>query len=146
VKECFLASPAYIVNAFPLQPILQLFIPLKRFIKKKQDKDLETVLQNLFSEPDDFAYRFLALVFQHFELDFSPIPRISSDAARKITTPLHIIAAENDLLFPAGKMEKRAKKLFQNLQYFKIASQSKHVIGRKQTADFENYIIKTMKA
>jgi pimeloyl-ACP methyl ester carboxylesterase len=146
VKECFLASPAYIVNAFPLQPLMKLFIPLKRYIKKLESRPLEKVVQNLFSEPDDFAYRFLASVFQHFELDFSPIPTISFSAARRISTPLHIIAAENDLIFPASKMEKRAKMIFKNLRDFKIASQSKHVIGRRLTADFESYIIKTVQA
>lgn len=141
VEECFLASPAYIVNNLPFKPLLKLFIPLKRYIKSQKRRDLETIVTNLFSEPDEFAYTFLDLVFQYCHLDFDPVPVISKKAALQINRPLHILAAEDDMLFPARKMEKRARALFQNLPYFEIAPQAKHVIGEAQTAKFESYII-----
>ena len=51
-----------------------------------------------------------------FEMDFSPIPTIKESEAKKIKTPLTIIGADDDLIFPGEKLLKRAKSIFPSLQ------------------------------
>ena len=84
---------------------------MKRFMKTKKTKYLERFLDAAFSESDAFAHQSLALVFTYFKMDFTPVPVIASNEASKITTPITLIAAGNDIIFPGRKMIKRAKKI-----------------------------------
>ena len=57
--------------------MFEMFFPMKRFIRGQDNRDLERVLNALFSERDDFAAPFLNKVIPNFDLDFTPIPNIS---------------------------------------------------------------------
>ncbi|WP_339837235.1 alpha/beta hydrolase [uncultured Maribacter sp.] len=127
IKEVFLTAPAYIVNGNPLKALFKVFIPMKRYIKTKNIKYVERFLKELFTEKDEFAIQFLSKVFLHFKMDFSPVPVIKSQAAKSIKTPITLIAAKNDLMFPGEKMIKRANKIFPSLKKTIVLEQSKHV-------------------
>lgn len=60
-------------------------------------------------------------------MDFSPVPLIKTKAAKFIKTSITLIAAKNDLIFPAEKMIKRAIKIFTSLKKIVLLEQSKHV-------------------
>ncbi|SNR39144.1 hypothetical protein SAMN06265371_102230 [Lutibacter agarilyticus] len=131
VKEVFLTAPAYLVNGNPLKALLKVFIPMKRYIKSQKIKYVERFLNELFTERDEFAIQFLSKVFLHFKMDFTPVPVIKTQAAKPIKTPITIIAAKNDLMFPSEKMIKRAKKIFPSLKNTTLLlEQSKHVQSR----------------
>lgn len=127
IKEAFLAAPAYIVNGNPLAALLKVFIPMRKYMRTKDVRYIEKFLGVLFSQRDQFAIDFLSEVFLHFDMDFTPVPVISKKEARKINTPITLIAAGNDLLFPGEKMIKRAKKLLPSLQKVVLLEKSKHV-------------------
>lgn len=127
IKEVFLTAPAFVVNGNPIKALFRFFIPMKRFMKTQKDRYLEQFLASAFTEQDDFAKQSLALVFHHFTMDFSPVLVIKSTEARKIRTPMTLIAAENDILFPGRKMIRRAKKIFPSLQSTVLLKDSKHV-------------------
>ena len=127
IKEAFLTAPVGIVNGNPLKMIFSVFIPMKRYMKKPKLKYLQQFIGNLFSERDDFAFRFLSKVITHFEMDFSPIPTIKAAEAKRITTPMTIIAAKYDLVAPGEKLLKRGKKIFPSLQHQLLLENSKHV-------------------
>jgi pimeloyl-ACP methyl ester carboxylesterase len=127
IKEVFLTAPAYIVNGNPLKALFKVFIPMKRYIKTKKITYIERFLNELFTEKDAFALEFLSKVFLHFKMDFSPVPVINRREAKAIKTPITVIAAKNDLMFPGDKMIKRANKIFPSLKKAIILVQSKHV-------------------
>ena len=127
ISEVFLTAPAYIVNGNPLKAIFKMFIPMKRFIKTKNERLLNKVVNELFTEPDEFPFTYLGLVFQHFNMDFTPVPVIKEKAAKKIKTPITLIASQNDLIFPGEKMLKRAKNIFPSLKSGNLLADSKHV-------------------
>ncbi len=127
IKEAFLTAPAYIVNGNPLKALFKVFIPMKRYMKTKKMKYVERFLNELFTEKDAFAIQFLSKVFLHFEMDFSPIPVIKRVSAKQIDTPITIIAAKKDLIFPGKKMIKRANKIFPSLKEIILLEDSKHV-------------------
>ncbi len=127
IKEVFLTAPAYIVNGNPLKALFKVFIPMKLFMKTKNIKYVERFLNELFTEKDAFAIQFLSKVFLYFEMDFTPVPTINTKAAKLIKTPITIIAAKNDLMFPGIKMVKRATKIFPSLKKTVLLEQSKHV-------------------
>lgn len=134
IKEVFLSAPAYIVNGNPIKALFKFFVPLKRFMKTKQPKYIERFLANSFTQKDDFAFNYLSLVFTHFSMDFTPIPTIKASEASKISTPITLIGADKDIIFPGSKMIKRAKKIFPSLKHTLLLSNSKHVQNTKDNS------------
>ena len=142
VKEAFLVAPVYIVNGNPLLGLFKMFIPLKKFIKTNNSNYIKKVMNVLFTEYDDFAITFLSNSFRHCNMDFSPLPTISKQKAQKIYTPITIIAAEDDLMFPGKKMIKRAKRIFPSLDEVILLEGSKHVPNSKDFKTVEDIILK----
>jgi pimeloyl-ACP methyl ester carboxylesterase len=127
IKQVFLTAPAYIVNGNPLKALFKVFIPMKQYMKTNKIRYVNRFLSELFTKTDSFAVEFLSKVFLNFEMDFTPVPVIKSNAANLIQVPITIIAAKNDLIFPGIKMIKRSKKIFPSLKKTVLLEQSKHV-------------------
>lgn len=140
IKDVFLAAPAYIVNGNPLKALFKIFIPMKWYMRTKKIKYIEQFLKELFTDRDEFAVQFLSKVFLQFDMDFAPIPVISKSEAQAIKTPITIIAAKNDLLFPGNKMLKRATKIFPSLKNTVLLENSKHVQGKTDNLLIEEMI------
>lgn len=141
IKEVFLTAPAYIVNGNPLKALFKVFIPMKKYIRTKHQKCIEKVVKAFFTERDEFAVKFLSSVFLHFKMDFTPVPVIKTKHAQTIKTPITLIAAKNDILFPGLKMIKRAKKIFPSLQQSFLLENSKHVQNASDNALIEKIIM-----
>ena len=142
IKEVYLSSPAYIVNGNPLKALFKVFIPMKRYMKTKKIKHVETFLSHLFTDRDEFAVEFLSKVFLEFEMDFTPVPVIDANKARKITTPITLFASKDDILFPGSKMIKRATKIFPSLRKSRLLKHSKHVQNKEQNEMIEQEIMR----
>lgn len=140
IKEVFLAAPAYIVNGNPLRALFNVFIPMKRYMSTQKVKYVEKFLRKVFSERDEFAIQYLSKVFLHFDMDFSPVPTISKLEASAISTPITLIAAKKDLMFPGEKMLKRARKIFPSLKYTHLLEGSNHVQNRRDNDFIEGLI------
>ena len=141
IKEVFLSAPAYVVNGNPLKALFKFFIPMRRYMKTQRKKYLEQFLNAAFTAKDEFALKFLGQVFIHFEMDFTPVPVISKAEAGKITTPISLIAAKNDIIFPGVKMIKRASKIFPSLKQTTLLEHSKHVQNASDNRLIENLIL-----
>ncbi len=142
IKEVFLASPAYIVNGNPLKALFQIFIPMKLFIRTNKPKYVEKFLYALFTERDPFAIQFISKALKYFIMDYTPVPIMSEDEATQINTPITLIAAAKDILFPGVKMIARAQKLFPNsIKYTLLLEQSKHVQSKEGNSIVENLIL-----
>ena len=61
--------------------------------------------------------------------------------AAKIETPITIIAAGNDIIFPGGKMIKRAKKIFPSLKHTLLLKDSKHVQNKQDNSTISSLIL-----
>lgn len=141
IKKVFLAAPAFVVNGNPLVLLLKVFMPMKRFMRTKNNKYLKSFLNALFTDRDEFAYTYLAKVFAYFNMDFTPVPVISKHEALNITTPITLFAAKNDLMFPGGKMKRRASKILPSIKQIILLTNSKHVQGKDDNTLIENIII-----
>ncbi len=132
IAKAFLIVPAGIVQQNPLKAMWKVFLPMQLYLRRKKDRYLQRFLKRIFTEPDEFANNFLSKVLLHFDLDFTPIPLIGKREAQRIKTPLYIIAADDDLLFPGEKMMRRAKQIFPSLKGGLLLKDSKHVPGARQ--------------
>jgi pimeloyl-ACP methyl ester carboxylesterase len=144
VKEVFLSAPAYIVNGNPIKALFKFFIPLKRYMKTKKTKYIDRFLANAFTQRDDFSFKYLSLVFSHFIMDFTPVPTIKVDEASKISTPITLISANDDVIFPGAKMIRRAKKIFPSLKPTLLLSDSKHVQNTPDNERIAALILKSV--
>lgn len=142
VKEVFLASPAYIVNGNPIKALFKVFIPMKLYMKTENMKYVEKFLSALFTERDEFAIRFLSKAFKYFDMDFTPVPTIKTNEAQKIKTPITLIAAKNDIIFPGGKMIKRALQILPSIKETVLLEKSNHVQSKKGNSIVEDLILK----
>jgi pimeloyl-ACP methyl ester carboxylesterase len=142
IKEVYLASPAYIVNGNPLIALFKVFIPMKRYMKTKKTKFVEKFLSEVFTDRDEFAIKYLSKVFIYFNMDFTPVPVITKEEANKIKTPITLIAAKKDIMFPGEKMLNRAAKIFSSVKYTVLLENSKHVQNRADNMKIEELIMK----
>lgn len=110
-------------------------------MKTKNKEYVEKFLSNVFTERDKFAIEYLSKVFLEFNMDFTPVPVINAQKAKKIITPIHLFAAENDILFPGKKMIKRAKQIFPSLKQTKLFYGSKHVQNQAENRIIEEVIL-----
>lgn len=115
------------MNGNALKALFKVFIPMKRYMKSKKTTYVERFLKEVFSEKDDFALQLLSKVFLHFTMDFMPVPVINRREANTIKTPITLIAAKNDLMFPSEKMIKRANNILLSLKEVILLKQSEHV-------------------
>jgi len=141
IQEVFLSAPAFIVNGNQLTLLFKVFIPMKRYIKTQNTKYLEKFLKTLFTERDEFALSYLSKVFQYFRMDFTPVPVIKKEEAQLLKTPITIIAAKKDIMFPGVKMLRRAKKIFPSLKETVLLGESKHVQSRNDNQRIEKIIL-----
>ncbi len=141
IKEVYLSAPAYIVNGNPIKALFKIFIPMKRFMKTNKIKFVEKFLTEVFTNRDEFAIKYLSKVFLNFNMDFTPVPTISGLKAKKIKTPITLIGAKNDILFPGTKMIKRACNIFPSLKNHLLLEDSKHVQSEKDNLVIENLIL-----
>jgi len=141
IRQVFLIAPVYIVNGNPLVGLFKMFLPLKKFIKTNNQKHIKKVMNVLFSEYDNFALEFMSTTFQNCNMDFSPLPVITKQSANNIKTPLTIIAAEKDIMFPGKKMIKRAKRIFSSIEEVVLIEDAKHVPNSKDFKKIEDLII-----
>lgn len=142
IKEVYLASPAYIVNGNPLKALFKVFIPMKRYMKTKKMKFLEKFLNELFTDRDEFAIKYLSKVFLNFNMDFTPVPVITKAEAKEIKTPITLIAAKNDIMFPGEKMLRRTSKIFLSIKKTVLLESSKHVQSKVDNSRIEELIMK----
>lgn len=142
IKEVFLSAPAFIVNGNPFIALFKVFIPMKRYMKTKNTKYVKKFLEVVFSEKDDFAFEYLSKVLLYFDMDFTPVPVIKKAEAQSIKTPITIIAAEKDRMFPGLKMLKRAIKIFPSLKEAVLLKDSKHVQSRLDNIKISKLILK----
>jgi len=141
IKEAFLAAPAYLANGNPLKALFKIFIPMRRYMKTHQLKYIEKFLSVLFTDRDEFAIRFLSKVFLHFDMDFTPVPVLSKKEAQQIHTPITLIGAKHDLLFPGSKAIRRAQRLLPSLKHTLLLENSKHVQNQQGNAIVEKLIL-----
>ncbi len=131
IARVFLISPAGIVNGKFVELFLKLLLPLKRYRTTKNLKYFRLILEELFSEKDEFSEAFLSNVFLNYRMDCWQTPLISENEAKQIKTPLHIFAAENDWLFPGQKIARQAHKIFPLLNEVVLIGNSKHVPSKQ---------------
>lgn len=130
IAKTFLITPSGIINGHSWKLFRKVVLPWKLYQWRKQSKYIHRMLESLVTQPDEDVFSFLSNVFLHFEADFLSMPLIKKEEAQRIKTPVCLIAADDDVLFPGLKMLKRAQEIFPSLVEVLLLRNSKHVPGQ----------------
>lgn len=129
IIKAFLIAPVGIVPFNPWKIFWKIGLPMKLYQWRKQPKYIHKILNEKFSEVDEPSIEFYSKVLQNFDRDITSTPLIKKNEAQKIKTPIHIIAADQDVLYTGYKLLKRAKEVFPSLGEVLLLKNSKHVPG-----------------
>ncbi len=140
VSKAFFIVPTGIVNSGVLSVLWRTWLPLKLYKWLKHSTHIRQFSEELFTEYNELTMTFFAKVLLQSEITFSPIPIIKKEEAQKIKTPIHIVAAEKDLLYPGIKMLKRSKAIFPTLGEVLLLKDSRHVPDRKGNEKIVDFI------
>lgn len=145
VSRAIFIVPAGFVNGDKFRVLWKIGLPLKLYKWLKHPILARQLSKALFTDQNDPRLAFFPKWLLQVEMAFAPVSLITEEEAQKIQIPVHLIAAEKDVLFPGAKMLKRAKALFPTLGEVLLLKKSKHVPDRNGNEQMVEFIKKLAK-
>ncbi len=139
VAKAFLIVPAGIVNGGLWQIFLKIWLPLKLYKRLKHPCLVRRLSKELFTGQNEADESFFQKWVLHSEISFPKVPLIRKEEAQTIKTPIYIVAAERDVLFPGVKMLKRVKAIFPfpgEVLFLKNSRHTPDQSGNEQIVEF----------
>ncbi|MHA2226468.1 MAG: alpha/beta fold hydrolase [Candidatus Hodarchaeales archaeon] len=119
INKLFLAVPSGIAKG-SIKDQLKIIIPYLRYRIRSTDRNLIKMSSLLMTRFDEERIELLQAIFKYLKIK-TEMPRpAKTKELDKLTSPTVVLAAKNDILFPAAKVIPRAKDLFPNLVYSEI--------------------------
>ncbi|MHA1944546.1 MAG: alpha/beta fold hydrolase [Candidatus Hodarchaeales archaeon] len=116
VNRMSLIVPSGIANG-SLKDKSKLMIPYMRYKIRPTEQNLIRLCSTIMTSFDEERMELLQAIFKHMNIN-PKMPRPAhSGELDDLTAPIMVIAAKNDILFPASKVLPRAKEIFPNLNY-----------------------------
>ncbi|MEM9918884.1 MAG: alpha/beta hydrolase [Bacteroidota bacterium] len=140
VEKCILVVPSGLANGDFWPSLTKLTLPLLRFHLTQKDGDLRKFIRHFVPEDDEYMFQFQKAILQGVHLDYRRPSILQKQDVAHFKNPVFIMAAENDVFFPASKTIKQAEKVFQNLQEVYILKGCKHMPHHAQFAEIEHKI------
>jgi pimeloyl-ACP methyl ester carboxylesterase len=139
VAKAILIGPAGITNRGLWRISWNIWLPLKLYQWLKHPCLVRQLSKELFTDQNEAGMALFPKWVFHSEMSFSPFPLIKKEEAQKIKTPIYMVAAEKDVLFPGLKILKRAKAIFPSLCEVLLLKNSRHIpdqSGNEQIVEF----------
>jgi pimeloyl-ACP methyl ester carboxylesterase len=116
IKKMSLIVPSGIANG-SLKDKSKLMIPYMRYKIQSNDKNLIRLCNTIMTRFDNERIELLQAIFKHMNIN-PKMPRPAYNGELDdLTAPVMVIAAKNDILFPASRVIPRAEEIFPNLKY-----------------------------
>lgn len=138
VGKCIFIVPSGLANGDFWASLKKLTIPLIKFQITKKDKDLRKFLYHFIPEDDAYMFAFQRAILTGLHMDYRRPQILQKKNIEHFTKPVYIIAADNDVFFPADKAIARAKKVFKNLKDVHLLKNCKHMPDKSHFIEIEN--------
>ena len=116
VNKMSLIVPSGIANG-SLKDKSKLMIPYIRYKIRPTGQNLIRLCTTIMTRFDEERIELLQAIFKHMNINPKmPRPAYNGELDN-LTAPIMVIAAKNDILFPASRVIPRAKEIFPNLTY-----------------------------
>lgn len=114
INRLALCMPSGIANG-SIMDKTRLFIPYIRYRLKSSNSNLMKLCSTLMTRFDEDRIKLLQGIFKHMKIN-PEMPRPARNGELdELFAPTLVVAAKNDILFPASKVIPRAREIFPNL-------------------------------
>lgn len=112
IRKLVLVAPAGIVNGSAWKGFTKMGWPMMKYIKSPSDKNLQRVLEPLFTTRDPEWEQFFGQAIRDYRLDMRIPPLWKPAQTSGFKKPVLVLGADQDLSFPGDKLTRRARELF----------------------------------
>ncbi len=118
--------PGGLVNASPLQSMRLVITSMLNFLFPSE-RTMAALYNEVFTEHSELWFDFYRDSMRHLNMDRRMPQLAKSEDFRELEAPVHVIAHELDVIFPADKLIARAGAVFPNLVDTAVIPGAKHV-------------------
>ena len=112
VKSALLLVPSGIAHG-PVLPMMgKMVVPFLKYYLHPSEKLLDEVLGTMGGKGDPVWREFFDLMMSSYKMEMAAPKEYTREELAAFHAPLLIIASENDVFFPAGRVFRRAKEIF----------------------------------
>ena len=112
VDKALLLVPSGIAHG-PILPLMgKMVVPFMKYFFHSSEKTLDEVIESMGGNGDPVWREFFDIMMSSYKMEMRPPKEYKQKEMTSFTSPLLIIASENDIFFPAGKVFTKAKEIF----------------------------------
>ncbi|MBP5599969.1 MAG: alpha/beta hydrolase [Lachnospiraceae bacterium] len=112
VDKALLLVPSGIAHG-PILPMMgKMVVPFMKYFFHSSEKTLDEVIESMGGKGDPVWREFFDIMMSSYKMEMRPPREYKQKELISFTSPLLIIASENDIFFPAGKVFTKAKEIF----------------------------------
>ena len=127
VGKCIFVVPSGLVNGKMFRSLIDLSLPLMKFLITKSDSNLKSFLKNFVPEDDTFMLRLQREILLGVKMDYRRPQLLKASDISHFSNPIYMIVADDDIFFPGDEAVKKAKIIFKNLQEVYFLPDCKHM-------------------
>lgn len=140
INKVIFLVPSGLTNGSLSQSFKKITVPLIKFMFFKKNKHLKQMMNAFYTEYDKDDVLFQKTILTGVKMDFRRPHILTAKQTKLFDKPVYIIAAENDIFFPANEAIKKCEELFPNFKESFILKSSKHIPGNKSFLDIEEKV------
>ncbi|MCB0635104.1 MAG: alpha/beta hydrolase, partial [Lewinella sp.] len=140
VGQVILINPAGIVRGAAWRTWWQVRRPLRQFQRRRKQGALNRLQNALQTERQPANASCWPLFLLRYGLDLSPVPLLTAEQANRIRTPIRIIAASRDVLYPGRAVLRRARQLWPGWDDGLLLHGERHLLSRTGQAQVAAYV------
>lgn len=112
VQSALLLVPSGIAHG-PILPMLgKMVVPFMKYYFSPSEKTLDVVIESMGGKGDPVWREFFDIMMSSYKMEMRPPREYKKKELISFTSPLLIIASENDIFFPASRVFRKAREIF----------------------------------
>lgn len=140
ISHAILHVPSGIAHGSVLKIMTKLMIPWILYILFPNQKRLIKAFSPMMTELNDDFLKFSDIMLRTYKMEMRGPREVRKEELRNFLAPTFIIAARDDIFFPADKVIPKAKEIFKNLTK-SVYIEGKHLSSKKTLAYVNKLII-----
>ena len=112
IQSALLLVPSGIAHG-PILPMLgKMVVPFMKYYFSPSEKTLDAVIESMGGKGDPVWREFFDIMMSSYKMEMRPPREYKKKELISFTSPLLIIASENDIFFPASRVFRKAREIF----------------------------------
>lgn len=112
VDRALLLVPSGIAHGPVMPMVAKMVFPFIKYYFKPDPKTLDSVIETMGGKGEEDWREFFDIMMSSYKMEMKPPKEYKAKELESFTSPVLIIASERDIFFPAGKVFKKAEKIF----------------------------------